>query len=120
MARFIARIELAVGMMKTVCFMLILRLLLFLKSYRMGLWISYTWVLCGVRYEEGIVRRYFMDYLTTSEAAEKWNISRRRVTVLCSTGRIPGALQKGGVWLIPKKAKKPEDGRKVRYIGQKK
>jgi DNA adenine methylase len=63
-------------------------------------------------------RRYSMDYLTTSEAAEKWNISRRRVTVLCSTGRIPGALQKGGVWLIPKKAKKPEDGRKVRYIGQ--
>ena len=61
-----------------------------------------------------------MDYMTTSEAAEKWNISRRRVTVLCSTGRIPGALQKGGVWLIPQKAKKPEDGRKVRYIGQKK
>lgn len=61
-----------------------------------------------------------MDYLTTSEAAEKWNISRRRVTVLCSTGRISGALQKGGMWLIPKNAKKPEDGRKVRYIGQKK
>ena len=61
-----------------------------------------------------------MDYLTTSEAAEKWNISRRRVTVLCSTGRIPGAIQKGAMWLIPKNAKKPEDGRKVRYIGQKK
>lgn len=63
-----------------------------------------------------------MDYLTTSEAAEKWNISRRRVTVLCSMGRIPGALQKGAMWLIPKipkNAKKPEDGRKVRYIGQK-
>ena len=43
-----------------------------------------------------------MDYLTTSEAAEKWNISRRRVTVLCSMGRIPGALQKGAMWLIPK------------------
>jgi DNA adenine methylase len=70
--------------------------------------------------KEGIVRRYFMDYLTTSEAAEKWKISRRRVTVLCSTGRIPGALQKGSMWLIPKNAKKPEDGRKVRYIGPKK
>ena len=61
-----------------------------------------------------------MDYLTTSEAAEKWNISRRRVTVLCSTGRIPGALQKGAMWLIPQNAKKPEDGRKVRYMGHKK
>ncbi len=59
-----------------------------------------------------------MDYLTTSEVAEKWNISRRRVTVLCSTGRIPGALQKGAMWLIPKSAKKPADGRTVRYKGQ--
>lgn len=47
-----------------------------------------------------------MDYLTTSEAAEKWNISRRRVTVLCSMGRIPGALQKGAMWLIPKNPEK--------------
>ncbi len=61
-----------------------------------------------------------MDYLTTSEAAEKWSISRRRVTVLCSTGRIPGALQKGAMWLIPKNAKKPLDGRKVRNKGQQK
>ncbi len=60
-----------------------------------------------------------MEYLTTLEAAELWNISRRRVTVLCATGRIPGALQKGAMWLIPKNAKKPLDGRKVRYKGQK-
>lgn len=56
-----------------------------------------------------------MDYLTTSEAAEKWSISRRRVTVLCSTGRIPGAFQKGAMWLIPGDAIKPVDGRKRRY-----
>ena len=53
-----------------------------------------------------------MNYLTTIEMAEKWNISRRRVTVLCSTGRIPGVIQKGPMWLIPENAKKPEDGRK--------
>lgn len=53
-----------------------------------------------------------MNYLTTMEMAEKWNISRRRVTVLCSTGRIPGVIQKGPMWLIPENAKKPEDGRK--------
>ena len=61
-----------------------------------------------------------MEYLTTSEAAALWSISRRRVTVLCSTGRIPGALQKGSMWLIPKNAQKPTDGRKVRYMGHKK
>lgn len=53
-----------------------------------------------------------MNYLTTIEIAEKWNISRRRVTVLCSAGRIPGVIQKGPMWLIPENAKKPVDGRK--------
>ena len=61
-----------------------------------------------------------MNYLTTIEMAEKWNISRRRVTVLCSTGRIPGVIQKGPMWLIPENAKKPEDGRRVLNMGQKK
>lgn len=55
-----------------------------------------------------------MDFLTTSEAAKQWGITRRRVTVLCSTGRIPGATQVGSMWLIPKEAKKPADGRKER------
>lgn len=55
---------------------------------------------------------YRMEYLTTSEAAEKWKISRRRVTVLCEEGRIMGVIQKGKIWLIPETASKPEDGRK--------
>ncbi len=58
-----------------------------------------------------------MELLTTAEIAEKWGISRRRVTVLCEEGRIKGASQKGKIWLIPQKAKKPEDGRKVRTKG---
>ena len=57
-----------------------------------------------------------MEYLTTSEAAEKWNISRRRVTVYCDEGRIDGAIRKGVMWLIPADAEKPIDGRKVRYM----
>ena len=56
-----------------------------------------------------------MEYLTTAEVAEKWNISRRRVNVLCDEGRIKGALKKGKFWLIPTNAKKPVDGRSIRY-----
>lgn len=59
-----------------------------------------------------------MGFLTTSEMAEKWNISRRRVTTLCIQGRIKGAFHKGNTWLIPENAKKPEDPRKVRKMGQ--
>ncbi len=52
-----------------------------------------------------------MDLLTTSEMAELWNISRRRVTTLCKDGRIKGAILKGNTWLIPKGTSKPEDPR---------
>lgn len=36
-----------------------------------------------------------MELLSTSEIAEKWNVSRRRVTTLCIEGRIEGAVHKG-------------------------
>lgn len=36
-----------------------------------------------------------MDFLTITEIAEKWNISRRRVITLCREGRIKGAILKG-------------------------
>ncbi len=61
-----------------------------------------------------------MEYLTTAEVAEKWGITRRRVTVLCDEGRIIGAVQKGNIWLIPQNAEKPIDGRRVRYSRHKK
>ena len=57
-----------------------------------------------------------MDYLTTAEVAEKWGITRRRVTILCDQGRIKGAIQKGKIWLIPNEVEKPVDGRTVRYL----
>lgn len=58
-----------------------------------------------------------MEFLTTTEMAEKWNISRRRVTTLCREGRIEGAILRGNTWLIPGDAKKPEDPRRVRKNG---
>ena len=60
-----------------------------------------------------------MDLLTTSEMAEKWNISRRRVTTLCREGRIEGAILRGNTWLIPADAEKPDDPRRVRKAEQK-
>ena len=52
-----------------------------------------------------------MEYLTTIEMSEKWNITSRRIGVLCSEGRIGGAIKKGKTWLIPSDAVKPEDAR---------
>ena len=50
-----------------------------------------------------------MEYLTTSEVAEKWGITARRVVVLCQEGRIDGAVKKSRMWLIPDTTKKPEN-----------
>ncbi len=52
-----------------------------------------------------------MDMMTVKEAAKLWNISERRITVLCKEGRIDGAMKRGGSWLIPADAKKPGDNR---------
>ena len=42
-----------------------------------------------------------MEYMTTVEMSEKWNITSRRIGVLCSDGRIEGVIKKGKTWLIP-------------------
>lgn len=52
-----------------------------------------------------------MEYLTTVEMSKKWNISSRRIGVLCTEGRIEGAVKKGKMWLIPADAVKLVDGR---------
>lgn len=53
-----------------------------------------------------------MEYFTTSEMAEIWKISRRRVTTFCREGRIEGAVLKGKTWLIPSESVKPKDPRR--------
>lgn len=50
-------------------------------------------------------------FMTVKQAAEKWGISDRRIRVLCSEGKIPGAYQEGRGWKIPIDAQKPADGR---------
>lgn len=55
-----------------------------------------------------------MEFLTTTEMAEKWNITRRRISTLCKEGRIEGAVLKGKTWLIPENAQKPDDPRRIR------
>ncbi|MBE6715833.1 MAG: Dam family site-specific DNA-(adenine-N6)-methyltransferase [Ruminococcaceae bacterium] len=52
-----------------------------------------------------------MAYMTANEAAEKWNISHRRVLTLCKENRISDVAMLGNMWIIPIDAKKPEDAR---------
>lgn len=52
-----------------------------------------------------------MEYLKIDQIAKKWNISIRRVQLLCVEGKIEGALRFGRDWMIPKNAKKPLDRR---------
>lgn len=53
-----------------------------------------------------------MEFITASEASKLWNISQRRVQILCSEGRIPGVFKLGEAWAIPKDVEKPLDKRK--------
>ena len=52
-----------------------------------------------------------MEYLTSVEMSEKWGITSRRISVLCSEGRIECVIKKGKTWLIPSDAEKPADAR---------
>lgn len=59
-----------------------------------------------------------MKYLSTTQAAEKWGVSARRVEILCKEERIEGAQRAGRTWIIPEIAGKPKDARvkSGRYI----
>ena len=51
------------------------------------------------------------EFMTAKEAAEKWGITVRRVQLLCTEGRIPGAKKYASVWAIPRDSEKPKDER---------
>jgi hypothetical protein len=53
-----------------------------------------------------------MDYVTAQEIADKWDVTRRYVQILCTKGRINGAKKLANLWLIPTEAEKPVDRRK--------
>lgn len=55
-----------------------------------------------------------MNYMTTKEAVEKWNISERRIRQLLAEDRIEGAVKVGNSWNIPIDATKPVDKRIIK------
>ena len=52
-----------------------------------------------------------MDYMTLKEASKIWGVTPRWINYYCSSGRTLGAIKMGTIWLIPKNAEKPIDGR---------
>ena len=57
-----------------------------------------------------------INYITAQQAAEKWNISDRRVRVLCREGKVSGAIKDGKSYKIPADAAKPADGREKKKM----
>jgi len=53
-----------------------------------------------------------MLYLTVKEAAEKWGLGTRIVTLYCVENRIDGVVKRGNLWLIPEHARRPADKRR--------
>lgn len=54
-----------------------------------------------------------MEYLTVTQAAEKWGVSTRRVRLLCASAEIEGVIRNGKLYMIPAEAEKPLDKRKL-------
>lgn len=52
-----------------------------------------------------------MNFITTTEAAKKWGITKDRVLKLAKDNRIPGVMEIGSRWMIPSDAEKPIDAR---------
>ena len=68
--------------------------------------IPYIIIIYSLRKEVDI-----MNYISVKAASEKWGISERRMQKLCEDNRIPGIAKFSYMWLIPKDAEKPVDGR---------
>ena len=41
-----------------------------------------------------------MEYIKVSVESEKWGVSARRIKLLCSQGKIDGAIQQGKFYYI--------------------
>lgn len=42
-----------------------------------------------------------MEYITTKEASEQWDVTERTVRRYCEQGKIEGAIHAGNLWVIP-------------------
>lgn len=49
-----------------------------------------------------------INYLSVTEAAQKWGVSERSVRGYCADGKIHGAVRKGKTWQLPENTQKPE------------
>ena len=63
-----------------------------------------------------VIWRIIMGFMTASQAAEKWDISQRRVQILCAQNRIEGVFKLGENWAIPDDAPKPDDKRRKNEV----
>ena len=61
--------------------------------------------------EVTFIEVHMEGYMTIKQAAEKWEVTPRRIQKLCVDGRIGGATKFGRDWAIPADAGKPEDKR---------
>jgi len=52
-----------------------------------------------------------IDWITPLQVSQKWGITERQVQAMCKSGKIEGAIRVSKVWLIPKNAQRPVDGR---------
>lgn len=48
-----------------------------------------------------------MEYLSTKQVAERWQLSAGYIKNLCAAGKIAGAQKVGKTWVIPADAQKP-------------
>jgi Fic family protein len=59
-----------------------------------------------------------MKYLTAQEIARKWEMSDRRVRMLCAENKINGATFNGDVWQIPEDAVRPQKENSNKKVGK--
>lgn len=67
--------------------------------------------------EDAEMFRYIMEhgqpeFMTVQDYAQRYEKDVTLVRRLCREGRLPGAMQRGTVWLIPDNAPYPSDERK--------
>jgi hypothetical protein len=51
------------------------------------------------------------EWISPKQAAERWGITERQAQSLCTQGKMLDVARIGRIWLIPKDAPKPPDGR---------
>ena len=54
-----------------------------------------------------------MEFITIKQAAEKWDLTPRRVQMLCKKGKINGAQKWGNTWQIPSEATLPKEAERA-------